>query len=74
MRSHSVLTGCLLVSGLLCAPTVMAMSDQQYLLAMQAMHMHDAPVASPATRAKPAQSIRHREVAYATINGRAVRG
>ncbi len=74
MRSHSVLTGCLLVSGLLCAPTVMAMSDQQYLLAMRAMHMHDAPVASPATRAKPAQSIRHREVAYATLNGRAVRG
>ena len=74
MRSHSIVTGCLLVAGLLCAPALMAMSDQQYLLAMQAMHMHDAPLASPATRAKPAQPVRHREVVYATVNGRPVRG
>lgn len=74
MRTRSVLSGWLLVSGLLCAPAVIAMSDRQYLLAMQAMHMRDAPVASPATRAKPAQPIQHREVAYATINGRPVRG
>ena len=74
MRIHSVLTGLLLTSGLLCAPALMAMSDRQYLLAMQAMHMHDAPVASPATRATPAQPIQHREIAYATVNGQAVHG
>lgn len=74
MRTHSMLSGWLLASGLLCAPAVMAMSDQQYLLAMQAMHMHDAPVASPATRATPVQPIQHREVAYANVNGQAVRG
>lgn len=74
MRTHSVLTGWLLVSGLLCAPAVMAMSDRQYLLAMAAMHMHDAPVASPATYPQPAQPIQHRAVVYATVNGRPVRG
>lgn len=74
MRSHLVLTGLLLFCGLLCAPALRAMSDPQYLLAMQAMHMHDAPVASPATYAKPAQPIRHRMVVYATVNGQAVYG
>ena len=56
------------------APPLMAMSDQQYLLAMAAMHMHDAPVASPATYAKPARPIRHRDVVYAAVNGQPVRG
>src|SRR5574337_1464885 len=74
MRSHLALNGLLLLSSLWCAPALMAMSDPQYLLAMQAMHMHDAPAASPATYAKPAQPIQHREVAYATVNGQPVHG
>lgn len=74
MRTRSVFIALLLFSGLLCAPALMAMSDQQYLLAMTAMHMHDAPVASPATYPEPAQPIRHRQVVYATVNGQPVRG
>src|SRR5574337_1658339 len=74
MRSHLALTGLLLFSGLWCAPALMAMSDPQYLLAMQAMHMHDTPLASPATYAKPLQPIRHRAVVYARVNGQPVHG
>jgi carboxymethylenebutenolidase len=53
---------------------VMAMSDQQYMLAMADMHAHDAPVASLAALQKPAQPVRGSDVAYARVDGRAVHG
>jgi carboxymethylenebutenolidase len=59
---------------LFASPSLMAMSDQQYLLAMSAMHMRDAPVPSPATYPRPAVPVRGIEVAYATINGKPVHG
>jgi carboxymethylenebutenolidase len=64
--------GLLLVA--LGARSAMAMSDQQYLLAMSAMHMDDVPVASPAAMQKPAQPVRGTEVVYATVNGKPVHG
>ncbi|MGA9851987.1 MAG: alpha/beta fold hydrolase [Gammaproteobacteria bacterium] len=74
MRLTRVLTGTVLLLAMFCAPSLMAMSDQQYLLAMAAMHMHDAPVTNPVSEAKPARPVQHTEVVYATVNGKAVRG
>lgn len=74
MRMHAASSGLLLLLGLSFAPALMAMSDQQYLLAMTAMHMNDKPVASPATYPEPAQPVRHRKVVYATVNGNPVHG
>ncbi|MGH8281724.1 MAG: dienelactone hydrolase family protein, partial [Gammaproteobacteria bacterium] len=74
MCRHSALSGLLLLLGLSCAPSLMAMTDQQYLLAMAAMHAHDAPVANPVSEARPATPIQHGEVVYATVNGKPVRG
>ena len=74
MHQISWLTLLITLFALFTAPSLMAMSDQQYLLAMQAMHMYDAPVASPAAYANPARPIKHREVVYATVNGQPVRG
>ncbi len=53
---------------------VMAMNNQQYLLAMAAMHADDAPIASPIALQKPAQPVHGAEVVYATVNGKPVRG
>lgn len=74
MRMKPLITTAVLLLGLFTAPALMAMSNQQYLLAMQAMHMHDAPVASPAAEQKPAQPVRGSEIVYATVNGHPVRG
>jgi len=74
MSANKFLSGLLGFLVLCAAPALMAMSDQQYMLAMSAMHMHDVPVASPATYPKPAQPIEHREVVYATVNGQPVYG
>lgn len=52
----------------------MAMSDQQYMLAMADMHAADAPTASPAALQKPAQPVHGTEVVYATVDGKAVHG
>lgn len=53
---------------------VMAMNNQQYLLAMAAMHADDVPIASPIALQKPAQPVHGAEVVYATVNGKPVRG
>ncbi|MGH8282512.1 MAG: dienelactone hydrolase family protein [Gammaproteobacteria bacterium] len=74
MRSIRLLTGTVLLFALFCAPSLMAMSDQQYLLAMTAMHAHDVPVANPVSEAKPARPVQRRDVVYAMVNGEPVRG
>jgi carboxymethylenebutenolidase len=62
----------LLVAG--AAASAHSMGNQQYLLAMAAMHADDAPVASPAARQKPAQPVHGAEVVYASVAGKPVRG
>ncbi len=54
--------------------SALAMSDQQYMLAMADMHAGDAPTASPAAMQKPAQPVHGTDVVYATVDGKAVHG
>ncbi len=56
------------------AATANRMDNQQYLLAMAAMHADDAPVASPAALQKPAQPVHGTEVIYAKVDGKPVHG
>jgi len=72
MRPSLLLTASILLLAVFCAQSLMAMSDQQYLQAMAGMHMHDAPVASPAAMHKPARPVHGTEVVYATVNGKPV--
>ena len=74
MRINSVLTAAVVLASMFSVPALMAMSNQQYLLAMADMHMHDTPVASPATYPQPAVPVRGVEVVYATLNGKPVHG
>ncbi|MGB9429572.1 MAG: dienelactone hydrolase family protein [Gammaproteobacteria bacterium] len=74
MRLSLLLTASILLLAIFSTPSVMAMSDQQYLLAMTAMHMRDAPVASPAAMQKPVQPVHGADVVYATVNGKPVHG
>ena len=74
MRRFVLLIGSIFLLATFCSPSLMAMNDQQYLLAMTAMHMQDVPVASPAALQKPAQPVRSTDVIYATVNGKPVHG
>ena len=51
-----------------------AMTDQQYLVSMLAMHAHDAPVENPVSAVPPAAPVRGSMVVYANVDGKAVRG
>jgi len=72
-RNLLLITPILLLAASAVSP-VMAMNNQQYLLAMAAMHADDAPIASPIALQKPAQPVHGAEVVYATVNGKPVRG
>ncbi len=72
-RNLLLIASILLLAALVVSP-VMAMNNQQYLLAMAAMHADDAPMASPIALQKPTQPVHGAEVVYATVNGKPVRG
>lgn len=50
------------------------MSDAGYLAAMTALHASDTPVASPIAEIAPRQPVTGRDVVYATVGGKPVRG
>jgi len=57
-------------AGLSAAP----MSDQAYMASMAAMHAGDTPVPSPVAVEPPTQPVNGREVVYATVDGKPLRG
>jgi len=74
MRRNLLMMASILLLAATGITPVMAMSDQQYMLAMADMHADDASSASPATLHKPAQPVRGTDLVYATVDGKAVHG
>jgi carboxymethylenebutenolidase len=50
------------------------MTDAQYMAAMEAMHHDDTPNATPVTVPPPSQPVSGKDVMYATVGGKPVKG
>lgn len=74
MKTKQLLKLLLLLLFASAAVTANSMNNQQYQLAMAAMHADDSPVASPAALQKPAQPVHGSEVVYARVGGKSVHG